>query len=167
MSLKTSLLSFMRTIDLNGNGISLRHNSHKQIKTVIGGLITIIITIFSLYCIVYFSQDIINKEKPISLFNKDFTPNSQVFIKDFPFAMSFATSGGVLKTDFQRNIGVDVLYYEMYFNIPIRISKLTVEPCDPSRHFGKHFNVLNGTFPMDVSYCLNQERIQYSKAHGR
>jgi hypothetical protein len=162
MSLKINLLNSIINIDLVGNNISLRHNSHGQIKTITGGIITILILIFSLYCIIYFGQDIIQKEKPISYFSKDFTYTSKVSIKDFPFILSPVNSGGGLKTDFRKNIGVDVLYYELYADEVVRISRMTVEDCDPNKHFGKHYDILNATFPLDISYCLNLEKIQYS-----
>jgi hypothetical protein len=88
------LTKFLHTIDLVSDSVTLRHNRSDKLKNSLGGALTILIIIFLIYCINYFGEDIIKKEKPITGFSKAYQSSSRVYLNNTPVVFAFYDSLG-------------------------------------------------------------------------
>jgi hypothetical protein len=153
---------YLQTIDLVSDSVSLRHNKSDRLRSGLGGILTILIVIFLVYCINYFGEDIIKKEKPITTFSKAYQPSSKIYLNNTPVVMAFYNSLGKQYMNIEKYITfVAQRYYFEAGNIDY--TYMNVEPCDEDRHLGGYkqlfrdnkINVTNGV------YCLNSNTTRY------
>jgi hypothetical protein len=154
------LQNMLKHIDFVGSQVSIKHNNSREVKTTLGGILTIFITIFSIYSIVYFSQDIFTKNKPISRMSKNFINQSIVEAQDFPFVMYLTDTYGNTIQNLEKYVIFEVFHYAMD-GVVINSTSLTIEQCEP-KHMGKYQDIFydpGNAVPMSQGYCLNPKKI--------
>jgi hypothetical protein len=160
MPLASSIKSIISSADIIGLDIGLRHHHKAHYNTIPGGILTILTTIFIIYCVFYFGEDIYHKKKPISRFNKILSPK-QIFLKDYPIPISFISrSMPLLNVERYFDITADMLLMDY---TPLNLTainkySLIVERCTKEHvaAYGDLF-VKDSFFPF--SYCMNPNKL--------
>jgi hypothetical protein len=167
MMTKSYLKLFFKSCDIAGSEINLNYKGNSTIKTVLGGILSLILIIFTLFCISYFGADLIQREKPISRFYKEFHNQSIVNLTDFPLLMTFASNTGNPITNVERYLTIDNLYYviDLDYVTKKQVSQvyyLYSEPCNEN-HYSKYKDLIekDSNVPLTVSYCINPHKINY------
>ncbi len=92
-------------IDLVGDQVNILFNGHKRVKSSIGGVLTLLIIIFIVYCCIYYGEDLINKKNPITRFSKE-TNSMSIPLTELSHAIGFVTNTGVIKTDIENYLDI-------------------------------------------------------------
>jgi hypothetical protein len=144
-------------IDMVSTEVDLLHNKSSRIKTLMGSLFTLIITIFFIYSIVYFGSDLIFKVKPITRFSKEFTNTSRIYIKDYPIKIAITDPLGNLlphetyiqfQSTFMK-LGIDEDFIS-YGSLIIERCKDEFIPTDQISHVKS-----SGDYYFNNSLCVN------------
>jgi hypothetical protein len=166
MSSKSYLNTIFETCDITGSQIKLNYKGHTSIKTFFGGIMSLIIMLFTLFCISYFGIDLIQKQKPISRFYKEFVNESIVNFTDFPVMMIITNPSGLPVPNLERILYIDAVYYILGYNAEEKVQKsnrynLFVEPCNES-HYSKYKDLIDkSNVPLKYAYCINPHKIDF------
>lgn len=89
------MISLIKYVDFFGETPSLFINSNKKTKSTIGGILTILVSIFFVFCMFLFEKGIWRKESPIT--NLSVMPNSDpkhiVIFEDFELVLTLRDNG--------------------------------------------------------------------------
>jgi hypothetical protein len=148
-------------IDFVGNQVNLLHKEQKRIKSSIGGTFTLIIAAFTVFCSVYYGEDLVYKKKPISRFSKEYNPTS-IAIQDLPHSFIYNDINGVILTDMDKYIDIIPRIFETSYDNKTKIAKATAitlntEKCT-EESFGKYQSLFTDpkyAVPYKQSYCIN------------
>jgi hypothetical protein len=155
------LARLLQRIDFVGSSLSFTHNGSKRLNNPFGGIFTILIGIFSIYCVIYFGEDIIKKEKPISTFSKAYTTSSKIYQNNTPIMMQFGNSYGQIYTDVDRYISIEGKRFTAENGV-YDFQFLAMEPCNVDKHFDGHRQLyLDNNLDLSHAYCLNLKQITY------
>jgi hypothetical protein len=155
------LVNFLKLLDFVGKDVSLLHKSSQRVKTVLGGILTTIVSIFSIYSIVYFGRDLFTKENPFSRFSKAYTNSSLVYLKDRPFVFFAADARGNQIPNFDKYVTMTGSRFITSEQGDSDISSIFMEPCDRSKHLLQYNDLF---YDKDFSnlWCSNSEKVQYA-----
>jgi hypothetical protein len=159
---------FFKHCDIVGSEINLNYKGNSSIRTAFGGILSIILIIFTIFCISYFGADLILREKPISRFYKEFNNESRVNLTDFPLIMTFVSNSGNPAKNVDRYLTIEALYYVIDLNDTTKaqvskINYLYVEPCNET-HYYKYKDLIekeDSNVPLKYSYCINPYKVNY------
>jgi hypothetical protein len=168
MSNESYIKLFFNSCDIIGSEIKLNYKGNTSIKTVFGGLMSLILILFTLFCISYFGADIIQREKPISRFYKEFTNQSIVNFTDFPVIMILTSGTGNPVPNIERYLEIDAVYYILSYDEKAKVQvsnrySLFVEPCN-EKHYYKYKDLIerkDSNVPLNVAYCINPYKVNY------
>jgi hypothetical protein len=157
------LTKFIKLIDFIGNDISLLHKGSKRVKTVLGGLMTIIISVFSVYSIVYFGKDLFARESPNSRFSKAYQNSSRIMTEDRPLVFNIINGRGANIPSADKYLTFTAKRYENLPDGNVTISNIFVERCDPDKHIPKFKDLyIKSGIDLSTSYCSNSKKVQFS-----
>ena len=74
-SLIFTMLDILKRIDLFGQPVQLFYNQHREYKTLLGGIVTVLISTLSVVAFVYYSQQIVQHSLPNLMNVETITPN--------------------------------------------------------------------------------------------
>jgi hypothetical protein len=152
---------YMKKLDFVGNEVSLLHKSSKRVKTVIGGIITSIISIFTLYCAIYFGRGILTKDNPSSRFSKSFTDSSRVRSVDRPYVVYFANTFGVQYTNPERYFTLTGLSFPVTdTGLAGELTDVFMDKCDIDVHLAKYKD-LYANKNLANALCSNPHKMRY------
>jgi hypothetical protein len=162
MSLGSAIKSLITTVDIIGLNIGLRHHNRARYNTVSGGLLTIMTVIFIIYCVFYFGQDLYQKKKPISRFNKMLNPSMQTPLQNYqvPIAFTLGTGNSIFQ-NMERYVDITA-YWLLIDYTPLNLSAINVYPLFVEKCTKDHVAAygdlyLKDSF-FDYSYCLNHNK---------
>src|SRR5689334_3383413 len=75
-------------IDVMGKPINLSYKSSSRIQTIFGGILTSLIYAFSVYSIIYFGSDIVQKKNPTTRYGRFFNGTDPIKMQNIPFVVS-------------------------------------------------------------------------------
>jgi hypothetical protein len=161
MTIITSIKNFITSRDSTGFNINLKHKNSTCFKSFPGGLITLIINAFIVYCVFYFGDDLWLREEPTSLFTKGINNSTPIYLKDYPTPISFTDQMGVPYDNVYRYITVVAYWYLMDYE-PYGLKgtnyfPLIVEPCT-AEHVSQYGDLFRQDVYFDRSYCVNQNK---------
>jgi hypothetical protein len=155
------LAKLLTLMDFVGKDISLLHKTSKRVKTVLGGLLTAIISVFSIYSIIYFGRDLFQKENPYSRFSKAYSNSSRVSIKDRPFVFYFSDAAALEISHLDRYVTVTGKRYITSESGDTDISLLYVEPCDRSKHLLQYDDLFHD-MNFANTWCADPKKVKYA-----
>jgi len=107
-----ALKSIVKKIDIFGDGIHLKINKLDKAKTIIGGFLTILLSIASLTILLIMAWDIFKKEKPSVTLESKIIPNRPNMTLD-----SYSCPISLIVQDDQSNsYYILLLYTEILFH---------------------------------------------------
>jgi hypothetical protein len=160
--------NLLEKCDLVGSEIQLYHKGSSRVKTTLGGLFSVILLIFTLFCISYFGSDIVQKQKPTYRFYKEYSNESTIAFPDFPLMIILTTNTGAVIKQPERYYYMDAVYYVLELDQQSKTFKsrgysLYVEQCN-STMYPKYKELIdspsNGV-PVSSAYCINPNKINY------
>jgi hypothetical protein len=154
--------NFIHFCDFLGYQPQLTVNGRRRFRTLTTGLLSILITICTILCIIYFGKDLINKKEPIvlttSVQNSDFGP---VNISNSDFNFIFAMESNSHKYYIDSSVFNVNATYTIKKNIIVNGSvseyletrDVEIDIC--SKYY-KDEDVIekNIKFPLNLFYCL-------------
>ena len=157
-----------KSSDLLSEPVQLLYKGNKRPQTYIGGLLSIIISIFTLVSIFVLGLEIFYKNNRYSRFSKDYTDNYTQTLEDFPIIFSISLPGTGEIPNMDQYLWIHARYYEMGVDnstnqLYLKEHALFVEKCDPDVHFGKYKDIImNSSVPLATAYCINPNKIDWS-----
>jgi hypothetical protein len=156
-------------MDILGRSIQMHYNGSFRAKSLLGGIFTILISLFSTYVAFSFGIEIIQKKKPISLVSQVYSPNYTVSLSDFPFMVVIGGPGASEIPNFEKFATISARSYFMRTDpetksLVLDSYPLQVLKCDADIHFGKYKDVfLNpiNNVPIKQGLCINPNQINY------
>jgi hypothetical protein len=142
MNISSKIQTFIKKTDFVGKQVGFLYNGDKRIKSTIGGVMTLIIVAFSIYCSIYYGRDLLYKQKPISRMSKD-TNITDMNLEDIPYVVMFVNSKGQLLSNPER-------YFEM-------IPKLFINTYDEVNK-----KISSNILPLDYQKCNENSLVSTS-----
>jgi hypothetical protein len=153
--------SHLAKIDLVGNQVSILHNEQKTMKSAIGGTFTLIIFAFSIFCSVYYGQDLVYKKNPISRFSKEYNP-LPISVQDIPHGFYFLDINGFPYTDMEKYVDIITVFFVATIDEKTNLGKITQNFLTSGKCTEESFGNYNSLFtdpkfsiPYKQSYCTN------------
>jgi hypothetical protein len=158
MSILKSLKKQLFSIDMLGSKIGFTHNGDSQIKSTIGGLLTIGICIFFIYIVIYIGEDLIYKAKPISRLNKEYNETTGVTLKEYPYSFYFVDPVKNFRyANADKYFTISALWYHLYLGGPgagVSTYPLSVEKCT-SKHVAAYEKDFTQNVDFNYTWCIN------------
>jgi hypothetical protein len=161
------LLTIINQADFLGYPVELSYKSSHNYKSTLGGILTIFITVFAIYSIIYFGQDMIEKKNPITRLSSIYSTEAKIPLKNLGLLFKFTTKLG-LNIDHSRYLTFVPMFYMIRTDsktqdYTVEVVEMFVEPCNPEHFYGPVQKVMNSTdAPIYDAYCLNPVKVRYA-----
>ena len=154
-----NLSHFVKKLDIFGSLIQFNYKKETTLKTLFGGILTILSFFLGAFLIYFFGKDIILKDKPFLTFTRLKTTNdSEVYLKNFPIMFTMTTPGGeTLPVNDLLELTVDLLVLDKLGRYEVLPNIASLIPCNADKHFGQYKEFLldpKTALPSNV-YCVN------------
>jgi hypothetical protein len=150
------MMNLIKNLDHLAYPIHLNYKGSSSAKSSLGGIMTLGIIAFAIYCIIYFGKDIVEKTKPISSFSRNYFNKSVIFLKDFPVMMHYVDETNV-EIQLEKYLEYEIIYYQMEFDEKtqkqnLRMDYLFAEKCDKEKHLFGAFKSLFRILAVNYHY---------------
>jgi hypothetical protein len=147
-----------RKCDIFGYEICFRHQGERRYKTVLGGMITIMLGIFLIYLFTYFSNDCIRKINPATRMQNNYFNPIILNASSFIYALQFTDSNNKIIADPTKYLSFHAIVTEWEENKSQH--ELKFSKCDKSRHFkntGISQDIIKNKIPFfNETFCLDK-----------
>jgi hypothetical protein len=170
MNIKNIFQTILKKTDFVGKQVGFLYNGDKRIKSTIVCVMTLIIIAFSIYCFIYYGEDLMYKQKPISRMSKD-NNVTDMNLEDIPYVLIFVTNKAVVITNPERYFEmVPKVYENTYDEVNKKPSSnvllLDYQKCNENS-FGKYKSLFmdkSYAVPWNEGFCITQNK--YKLADG-
>jgi hypothetical protein len=142
--------------------LNFRYNNYSNIKTVIGGIVTLLLIVFITFCTIYFFEDNIYKRNPVTRFSNSYSESNEIDISDFPIIFSFVKNSKIIENPL-KYISLEAYYNDM--KTTEQIFQAYIETCSTSNLGNSTFHYLETNVDMNGSLCLVRSKVKYQNGN--
>lgn len=149
----------IKEFDVVGSKMEFTYQRSSRIKTLLGGLTSLIVAGLMLFCVYMFGIEIVQKTKPLILSGKVFDNDTYISIRENPIVFyPFGGDGNHL--DFESHFELEIILMGAQIIDGILYQEITSgksEPCDLDKHMPMQKNsILNGDISITYKdgFCM-------------
>jgi hypothetical protein len=168
------MVNLIKFIDLISSDIGLNYKGQSRHKSIVGGLLSIIIIILSTIGLIYFGRELYEKRNPIMISSTNFNPfpsNTSLKPKDFPFFIAVEDSSNNLEYfkdttvyEMTARIYKRLIIPDQQGNLIINVTKtpIKLEDCNLKKHFPSMEDIYEN-YLIEKAWCIRPEDDHFIK----
>jgi hypothetical protein len=163
-----------KSIDLMPSDIGLNYRGKTKYKSLTGGMMSILIIIFTIIGLIYFGRELYEKRYPIMISSTSFNPmpsNSSLNSENFPFFLAVEDYSNNLEYfidntiyEMTARIYKRIVYKDQQGNFKVNITKtyIKLEQCNINKHFSNVEDIY-GNYLLEKAWCIRPEDNHFIK----